>query len=113
MIKCKILVEDGYFTGIDLNGHANAGPKGEDIVCSAVSVLVYSLVNTLEKVADIRDELIELVVDDGSLKLDLRDQANEKTQILIAFFVEGMLGIEGSHPSNVSVLMKKEGNNDN
>lgn len=34
---------------IDVRGHAGYGPKGQDIVCSAVSALTYGLIQGLEK----------------------------------------------------------------
>ena len=32
---------------LTLEGHANSGPHGQDIVCAAISILTQSLINTL------------------------------------------------------------------
>lgn len=33
---------------ITINGHAGYGPEGQDIVCSAISILTYTLIGALE-----------------------------------------------------------------
>ena len=40
---------------LTLYGHADHAPRGEDIVCSAASSLVYALVGYLEKRGEIRE----------------------------------------------------------
>ena len=46
---------------VTVQGHADFAPKGEDIVCAAVSALVYALIGALEENGIIR----ELVVRPG------------------------------------------------
>lgn len=49
MIHIRIKVKDRHVT-IDVDGHANAAPKGEDVVCAGVSTLVLTLVEALVRV---------------------------------------------------------------
>ncbi len=54
----RISADDNTF-GIRAEGHAGYGPKGQDIVCAAVSVLLYAYAAELLRIgtkADIRDE---------------------------------------------------------
>ena len=37
------------YTGVDLIGHAGYAEAGEDIVCSAISVLVINTINSIER----------------------------------------------------------------
>ena len=46
---------------ITVQGHAGYAPKGQDIVCAAVSALVYALIAALEE----RDNLRETVIRTG------------------------------------------------
>ena len=41
-----------------VQGHAGYGEKGKDVVCAAVSALVYALVATLEETGNIRETVI-------------------------------------------------------
>ena len=43
---------------VTLQGHANYAPKGEDVVCAAVSALVYALIGTLEEMNNVRELVI-------------------------------------------------------
>ena len=44
-----------------LRGHADYAPRGEDIVCAAVSALVFALIGALEE----KEQLRELVIRPG------------------------------------------------
>lgn len=46
MIRAKMDVEGMRLT---LDGHANYAPAGQDIVCAAVSALIYTLAGNLER----------------------------------------------------------------
>ncbi len=57
MIKANIEHYQNYISGFTITGHADAGEYGQDIVCSAVSVLSISTVNGLQEVAGIDIEV--------------------------------------------------------
>lgn len=38
--------------GITLSGHAGYAPRGQDIVCAAISILTYTLQNSFNKLTD-------------------------------------------------------------
>ena len=43
---------------VTVQGHAGYGEKGQDVVCAAVSALVYALIGTLEETGNIRETVI-------------------------------------------------------
>lgn len=43
---------------VTIEGHADFAPRGEDIVCAAVSALVYALIAALEEKQQIREMVI-------------------------------------------------------
>ena len=51
---------------LDITGHAEHGKKGEDIVCSAISTLFYTLADSLFRVRDMMAEDIVFSDEDGN-----------------------------------------------
>lgn len=45
---------------LDIDGHANTAPKGEDIVCASVSVLAHTLIYGLEHVIGLAVTVAEM-----------------------------------------------------
>lgn len=43
---------------LTVEGHAGYAPKGQDIVCAAVSALVYALIGTLEETENVADVIL-------------------------------------------------------
>ena len=48
MIDVYLLLRKENIVGFEIIGHADFDEYGKDIVCSAVSILAYTCVNTLE-----------------------------------------------------------------
>ena len=51
---------------LKVNGHAGWAEKGEDIVCSAVSILFYTLVQAIMDSREMCKEDPTIVIDDGN-----------------------------------------------
>ena len=51
MINITVKEENGHIN-IDVNGHANYAPHGQDIVCAGVSAIVQTTLLGLEAIAD-------------------------------------------------------------
>ena len=49
MIKARIYRKNQKICGFEISGHAGYAQAGEDIVCSAVTVLCFNTVNAVEK----------------------------------------------------------------
>ena len=48
MIKVLIKLEEKKFKSLEINGHANSAPHGEDLVCAGVSSVLTGGLNNLE-----------------------------------------------------------------
>lgn len=79
---------------VTVQGHANYAPRGEDIVCAAVSALVYALIGALEEDGLIR----ELVVRPGFVTV-----AAKKEDKAFAVVRCGIGQIAARYPQCVSV----------
>jgi Predicted ribosomal protein len=81
-------------------GHANYAPKGQDIVCAAVSVLLGGLINEIT-----RYSMTEYSAEDGFMRLKIL-QPNEKTKVLTEYVLNTLKSIETDYPANLKVITK-------
>lgn len=89
---------------IIIEGHASFGEKGSDIVCSAVSILVYSLLNMLkDEEADKRLILRREVVSDGYFCVEVEpfDFSKNRTKGIIDTVIMGLSLLNQEYPDNV------------
>ena len=98
----------GRLIAYHAKGHADHGEYGHDIVCSAVSVLGVTCVNSLESILNInvvlennREGLISF-----RLPSPLRDDEMHDAQILMKALQVGLQGIAEEYPDNLSLSIQ-------
>ncbi len=104
MVRVKVRWERGQITRLEVTGHAGFAPRGEDIVCAAVSTLAQTAVVGLREVAGV---VPEVTVREGNLSCEiprLAGDALEKSQVIMKTVLLGFKGIEKAHPEYVEVL---------
>lgn len=84
---------------IKIRGHANYAPIGQDIVCSAVSVLVQTLVQSVE---ELTTDKIEYSMQPGTVDIKFWCLSEQSKTLLSAFFI-GIKGIAEAYPDNVKM----------
>ena len=94
-----INVNPGLLT---ITGHAGAGPPGHDIVCAAVSVLLQTLVASIEELTD--DE-IEYDINPGNARLEY-EHLSEKSRTLMGAFFIGISGVAEGYPECITIIDK-------
>ena len=82
--------------GFELSGHAGYADYGEDIVCSAISVLVINAINSVEKLSE---DGFKTEIDEkrGYIRFDLdEDRPCDVTETILKSLVIGleMLSVE-------------------
>ena len=80
MIKITFQKQNGEYKSVISEGHAEFAENGEDIVCSAVSVLLINTANSLESFTD---SLLGSDSDDGVLTIVLKGTIDEKARVLM------------------------------
>ena len=80
MIKITFQKQNGEYKSVISEGHAEFAESGEDIVCSAVSVLLINTANSLESFTD---SFAGSDSDDGVLTIVLKDTIDEKARVLM------------------------------
>jgi uncharacterized protein YsxB (DUF464 family) len=100
--------KDGYLKGFEISGHANYKPYGEDIVCSAVSILGYTSIRSLIEVVKLPEDKIQYSKDDktGFLKLEIKNISNDKNkeaELIMKTFEVGIKSIIESYPKYITL----------
>lgn len=86
----KVLVKEN---GISVSGHAGTAPKGQDIVCAAVSALTLNLIQGLEQVAGVK---IQTMSEPGNICIKWQ-HLNDTGKALIDSWFLGICGIADSY----------------
>lgn len=107
MIKAIFDVQDNVIKEFTLTGHADSGPYGSDIVCSAVSAVAIGTVNNLTRIADL-DPLIDSDNQNGGfLKVTLSHEDLLKNELITQTLLKNLkltlLDIEQNYPKFVEV----------
>ena len=95
---------------ITLKGHAGYAPKGEDIVCSAASMLVYTAAEVLTQLyaaGVIREEpVIQLAA--GDCRISFRGPQNGLADALVWFVATGFTMLCDRYPANVQAEIRMD-----
>lgn len=97
--------EKDFLLGFSVKGHAQMDEYGRDIVCAAVSSVVYMVVNTLTDV--IKVNLKQLVVNDGFVSVSVEPEDMFECGYLLLGFKLHMLGLKRQYPNFIGVNFKK------
>ena len=84
---------------IMVEGHANYAPIGKDIVCSAISSLVQTLIRSIEKLTE---DKIEYDMQPGKVHIKHGDLSDSAKLLINSFFI-GAKMIAENYPENVQV----------
>ena len=85
MTKAKLIKEGDVYTAL-VKGHAGYAAEGFDIVCSAVSIILYTLAEFLEKHPEIKSES---VIEKGYAKITIdakTSDAKNAVELLVCGF---------------------------
>ncbi len=87
-------------------GHSCYGDRGSDIVCAGISVLVYTLINTLlDEEADEKINLVRSIVRDGYVYIEIKryDFSRQRTDGIIDTFKTGLYMLSEAYPDFISI----------
>jgi hypothetical protein len=104
MIKIRIKRNAGKVARVTVSGHAGSAPKGEDLICAAVSALAQSYLFSLQRLLKIQ---VGTDVTEGYLSLTLPTNLPERTAddatLLAESMLIGMDEINRSYPGFLEV----------
>ncbi len=92
MMAIEIVKHNGQYRGFECHGHAGYAEEGEDIVCSAISVLT---INTINSIDHFLDDEISVTTDEskGEMQCYFMGQPSEEASLLMDSLVLGLESI--------------------
>ena len=105
MITIKVRKKNGTYEEFISKGHAGYAESGQDIVCAAVSALIITTVNSLDKFTE--DEF-QLKEDDGFVSIRFKNVLSEKGNLLMDSLLLGLTEIAGSYNNRYLTVKVKE-----
>ena len=94
------------YVGFKTNGHAGYDDPGHDIVCSAVSAIAITILNSIEELSDVNFTL-DCDQESGNMNFMFKESPDIKAQALIQAFVIGISGIEESYGDYICMTFKE------
>lgn len=92
MITVTVFRTKSEISGFMIEGHSDYAEEGTDIVCASVSILCYTVLNSINLVAGIEPENMSYDVDEETGLMSLRTLVNnDRTDVIYRSF---MVGIE-------------------
>ena len=105
MITIKVRKKNGSYEEFISKGHAGYAEAGQDIVCAAVSALIITTVNSLEKFTDDKFDVQE---EDGFVSIHFRNNLSERAMLLMDSLLLGLTEIAGSYNNRYLTVKVKE-----
>ena len=105
MINVQIQTHNQDYKAVISTGHADFAESGQDIVCSAVSILLINTANSIEKFTN---SFLGSDSDDGILTLVLKDNPEENAKLLINSLILGLETIQKEYGKDYLVIDYKE-----
>jgi uncharacterized protein YsxB (DUF464 family) len=103
VIVLEVRQDQGAIAEFTVRGHAQFAQAGSDIVCAAVSILVYNAINSCERFGNV----VLKVVDDGKTMRCLVPKHHSQTiDVLLSSMVYGVEQIADQYPDHVSVRFR-------
>ena len=105
MINITVKKRKGSYLDFLSKGHAGYAEEGQDIVCAAVSALIITTVNSLEKFTDDKFDVQEK---DGFVSIHFRNDLSERGMLLMDSLLLGLTEIAGSYNNRYLTVKVKE-----
>ncbi len=106
MIQARIYRKNQKICGFEISGHAGYAAAGEDIVCSAVTVLCFNTINALERFTAIPFRAEADEKRGGYLKVlfPLEGMEDHDTQLLLETLCMGLSNIELEYKKYLTLI---------
>ena len=112
MITVKIVrSSDRKISGIFVSGHSGYAESGSDIVCAGASTLIYTLINSLERVCGADPMKIANIVEGEDVNAEVIVPSDETAQIIAETIYTGYMSLAASaNGDGMQYIMVKEEN---
>ena len=101
MIKIEATRKDGKIINLTVKGHANSAPKGEDLVCAAVSSVLVGGCNALSQ-----PNCFAIKLNEGDASITEKKHANEHDYEVLETLIIQFKTIEEGNKKFLKVIEK-------
>lgn len=106
MITIDITINDsGKVTDVIMDGHANHGEYGHDIVCAGASAVLFGSVNAILGLTSEKPD-IDYEDDGGHFHIRSVDTKNEQAQLILQAMLVSLQTIEDEYNENIRLNYK-------
>ena len=98
MIKVLIKFEEKKFKSLEVKGHANSAPHGEDLVCAGVSSVLTGGLNNLQNPKD-----FDIVLDEGYSLVKVINSISSHDEVVMETIITGLKTIEESYSKFIQI----------
>ncbi|WP_251520116.1 MULTISPECIES: ribosomal-processing cysteine protease Prp [Staphylococcus] len=106
MIKVDVtLNDDGQVTDVIMDGHAEAGDYGHDLVCAGASAVLFGSVNAIMGLTTEKPD-IDYADDGGYFHIRSVDTNNEQAQLILQAMLVSLQTIEEDYKENIRLNYK-------
>ena len=95
-------VTDGRLKGFSCIGHADYSKRGKDILCSAVSALTLSCVNSI---TELTKDTAKITESDGMLQCMVSAPVSPESELFLQSLQLALTSIAEEYPRNVTVTV--------
>ena len=93
MTSITVIKEDNRVLAFTCNGHAGYANASEDIVCAAISILVFTTINSIEAFTK-TVPIVEMEEDGGYIHCSFEDDITDDAALLIDSMLLGLSQIQ-------------------
>ncbi len=97
----------GQNYGVQVSGHSDLGPAGNDVLCSAVSALTINFVNSVEAFTKDKWKVLAVNEEEGFLHAEL-ESVSDASRLLMNSLVLGLQEIEKSYSRYITIRFEEE-----
>jgi uncharacterized protein YsxB (DUF464 family) len=109
MIRIELCLDKfGLLKSCRVSGHAGAGPKGEDVVCAAVSVLTRTAYSVLSSREGLKIRASAPKRGEFQMKIDDFGTDEAFLSAIQRFLQEGLQSVSAEFPHHVEICIEKE-----
>ena len=100
MIRVSLTVQNDHILALEASGHANSDEYGKDLVCAAVSAILFGLWNAFDDMCP----NVQLSMEKNLIRMEC-EQPDEKSDTI---FKTGIIQLETVQETNKSYLKIKQ-----
>ena len=107
MTSITVIKEENQVLAFTCNGHAGYANGSEDIVCAAISILVFTTINSIESFTD-TDPIVEMEEETGYIHCSFEDTITKEAALLIDSMLLGLSQIKEQYGTKYIDVKIKE-----